>query len=293
MLARRGRHIITSSIEHDAVLEPIKKLASNGWEVTILPPNDRGYIPAEDFADALREDTVFASIMLVNNETGAINPVEDYSREIKRRRLGTLLHTDAVQGLCKIPFTVKTLEAELISISAHKLHGPKGVGALYIKGSIKLPPMLLGGSQENGKRAGTEALPAIVGFGEAALLASMEREDNTRVVSELRDHIIMRLKEELHGVVIISKDGSEYILSISLPGYKSEVLMNYLEGEGICVSKSAACKKGARSRVLEAMRLENEVIDGALRISFSRYNTKSEAEYFVQALKRASTTLRK
>ena len=293
IFSRRSRHLITTATEHDAVLEPIKKLEQMGWEATYLAPDEHGRIPAEDFAAALREDTAFASIMLVNNETGAVNPVGEYSNEIKRRGLGTALHTDAVQGFCKIPFTVKTLGAELVTVSAHKIHGPKGIGALYIKNGMKIPPLMLGGGQENGKRSGTEAMPAIAGFGEAARLGAIEREKSCTAVQSLRGYIVERLSEELPEAVIISKDGSPYLLSLSLPGYRSEVLMNYLDGEGVHVSKSAACKKGARSRVLEAMRLKSEIIDGALRLSFSRYNTLEEAEFFVQKLKKASQRILK
>ena len=291
--ARTGRHILTSAIEHDAIIESAKKLESMGWDVTYLMPDGSGRIPAEAFAAALRDDTVLASIMLVNNETGAINPVDEYSREIKRRGLGTLLHTDAVQGLCKIPFKVSTLGADLITVSAHKIHGPKGVGALYIKSGVKLPPAMLGGGHEKGLRSGTEALPAIAGFGEAARLGQLELAETSAHVLHIRKHLIQRLQEELPEAVIIGDGGSPFLLGLSLPGHKSEVLMSYLEGEGICVSKSSACKKGGRSRVLEAMRLKNEVIDGALRTSFSRYSTQDEAEYFFRTLKKASQTLMK
>ena len=290
-LARKGTHILTSAIEHGAVMESVKKLANAGWDVTYLMPDSAGRISAESFAGALRQDTVFASIMLVNNETGAVNPLSEYSQEIKRRGLDTVLHTDAVQGFCKIPFTVKTLGAQLVSISAHKIHGPKGAGALYIKNGIKLSPLLFGGGQESGKRPGTEALPAAVGFGEAARLGKMELAETSAAVRNIREYISARLAAELPEAVIIGHGDSPFILSLSLPGHKSEVLMNYLDGEGICVSKSAACKKGARSRVLEAMRLNNKVIDGALRVSFSRYSTIDDAEYFVHALIHASETL--
>ena len=290
---RRGKHIIISGVEHDAVMKPAQKLSDAGWEATYLAPDSRGSITPETLAAALREDTILASIMLVNNETGAINPIDEYSKEIKRRRLDTVLHTDAVQGFCKIPFTVKSLGADLVTVSAHKIHGPKGTGALYIKDGIKLPPLILGGGHENGKRAGTEAMPAIAGFGEAARIGREDLEASATAVRKLRDYITGQLSEELPEAVIISDGGSPYLLSISLPGYKSEVLMSYLEGEGICVSKSAACKKGARSRVLEAMRLKKEIIDGALRISFSKYNTYDEAEYFVQTLKKATQKIYK
>ena len=223
----------------------------------------------------------------------AINPIAEFSREIKRRRLGTVLHVDAVQGLCKIPFTARSLGADLLTVSAHKIHGPKGIGALYIRDGIKLPSMMLGGGQENNKRSGTEAMPAIAGFGEAVRLGMMEREETAAKVSELREHMIRRLSTELPDIVIIGEECSPFLLSLSLPGYKGEVIASYLEGEGICVSKSAACKKGSRSQVLEAMCLRNEVIDGAFRVSFSRYNTQDEAEIFVNALSKASNTLLK
>jgi len=292
-LKRKGRHILTSAIEHDSVLESAKKLKLLGWEVTLLAPDNEGRIPPESFAAALREDTVLASVMLVNNETGVINPINEYSSEIKRRSPGTLLHTDAVQGFCKIPFKVSTLGADLITVSAHKIHGPKGVGALYIRPGVKMPPALLGGGHEKGLRSGTEALQAIAGFGEAARLGQLELDENALSAQKLREYLIQRLQSELHEVVIIGSGGSPFLLGMSLPGHRSEVLMNFLDGEGICVSKSSACKKGARSRVLEAMRLKNEIIDGALRVSFSRYSTLDEAECFVQALKRASETLHK
>ena len=306
--ARRGRHLITTLIEHDAVRKPAELLMSRGWDVTWLRPDKAGRISPEDFAAALREDTVLASVMLVNNETGAVSPVPQLAREIRRRGLTTLLHTDAVQGFMKIPFTAKTLGADLISISAHKLHGPKGAGALYVKKGLRLPPLLLGGGQENGKRSGTEALPAIVGFGEAARLYALEQSDTLARVQSLNAYAFSRLRESLPEAVVLSggetsgeapgspgdlPSRSPYILSLSLPGYKSEVLMNFLEAEGICVAKSSACKRGARSHVLEAIGLPNAVIDGALRVSFSRYSTQEEADYFVDKLKEATQKLYK
>jgi len=289
--SRKGKHIITSSVEHDAITQPIKKLESMGYEVTYLMPDSSGCISTESFADALREDTSFCSIMLVNNEIGSINPICEYATVIKQRGLKTLLHTDAVQGFCKIPISTKTLGADLISISAHKIHGPKGVGALYVRPGITLPPALFGGGQESGKRPGTESLPAIVGFGEAARLANRDLNDTFDAVSKLREHAISRLNSDIPKAVIIGQGDSPFILSLSLPGHKSEVLMSFLDNEGICVSKSSACKKGARSRTLEAMKLKSNIIDGAIRVSFSRYNTLSEVDYLIDNLKRASETL--
>jgi len=292
-LKRKGNHIITSAIEHSAVADPIKKLESKGFEVTYLTPDSAGRIPTKDFSDALRDDTVLASVMLVNNETGSVNPIGDYAREIKHRKLGTVLHTDAIQGLCKIPFTVKSLGVDILTVSSHKLHGPKGVGALYIKDGFKLAPLIIGGNHEKGIRGGTEALPAAVGFGVAAKLGMSEFDDVSSKVRSLREYISENLKAEIPEVVFIGEGDSPFILCLSLPGYNSEVLMTFLDSEGICVSRSAACKKGARSRTLEAMKLKNDVIDGSLRVSFSRYSTRDEADCFVKTLKKASETLLK
>jgi cysteine desulfurase len=288
---RRGRHIITTAIEHDAVTKPVKKLESQGWEVTWLKPDQTGRITADAFAAALRDDTSFASVILVNNETGAVNPVQDMTREIKRRGMSTVFHTDAVQAFCKVAVTPKALGADLVTISSHKIHGPKGAGALYIRDGLKLPPLLLGGGQEKEKRSGTEALPAVAGFGEAARLAKDQMDKTTAAMRALYRYTEGLLREKLPQALILSPGDAPHILSLSLPGYKSEVLMNALEAEGIYVSKSSACKKGARSHVLEAMRLPNDVIDGALRVSFSRYSTKEEAGYFVEKLSDAAGKL--
>ena len=290
-LSFRGKHIITSKIEHSAVLEPIKSLEASGWEVSYLSPNEKGVISAESFASALRDDTVFASIMLVNNEVGSLNPINKYAAEIKKRGLNTILHTDAVQGLCKIAFTASTLGADLIAVSSHKLHGPTGAGALFVSDKAKLSPLLLGGPHEGGKRAGTEALLAIAGFGEAVRLASSELSETSLKVSNLRKLAVDLLTKKLPNAVFLGNNGSPFLLTLSLPGFKGEVLMNYLDGNGICVSRGAACKKGARSRILEAMGLNNDIIDGALRVSFSKYSTSDEVKCFVDTLVIASKAL--
>lgn len=288
---RRGKHVITTAVEHDAVRRPVERLADQGWEITWLKPDGDGRIAAEDFENALRPDTVFASVMLVNNETGAVNPVGEMAAAIRRRKTGTILHTDAVQGLCKVPINVRKLGADLISLSSHKICGPKGCGALYISPGVKLPPLILGGGQEKGRRAGTEAMPAIAGFAEAVRLGMAEMDETTERMRRLRDWLAEAVPAQIPGAVIIGKGDAPHILSLSLPGYRSEVLMNCLEQDGISVSKSSACKKGGRSHVLEAMGLPDRVIDGALRVSFSRYSTQEEAAYFLQRLRAAAERL--
>lgn len=293
-MSRRGRHVISSTVEHDAVRKSLDELERRGYEVTRLSPDSTGAIPVEAVTEALRSDTILVSLMLVNNETGAVTDISAISRAMKAAGSQALLHTDAVQGFLKIPFKAKTLGADMISISGHKIHAPKGIGALYISQSMKpaskLLPYILGGGQENGMRAGTEALPQIAAFGAAAAVGSKEMNKSMKHMQALRDHTVRRLTAEIDGVQII-RGGAPHILSISLPGYKSEVLMNYLERREICVAKSSACKKGGRSHVLEAIGLAPKVIDGALRISFSRYSTIEDADALCDGLQEAKESL--
>jgi cysteine desulfurase len=280
----RGRHMIISSAEHDAVLRPAEYLAARGWEVTALRPDGDGRIPVPEFAAALREDTAIASVMLVNNETGAVNPVAEYAAEIRQRSSPAVLHTDAVQAFCKIPFSLKSLGADLVSVSAHKIGAPRGVGALIVRDGLKLPPFILGGGQESGRRSGTEPLALIAAFAEASRLGAAELRQNAEHARRLREHIVSELASRLPGAVFVGAGDSPYILCASLPGYRGEVLQSALDAEGIRVSRGSACKRGARSHVLEAMRLPAEVIDGAIRLSFSRDNTMEQAEYFIEKL---------
>ena len=291
LMRHRGRHVITTAVEHDAVLKTAAKLEKIGYEVSYIGTDDAGRLDMQELKAALREDTVLVSAMLVNNETGAVNDIAAISRELRMRRSAALLHTDAVQAFCKIPFAVKLLGADLVTLSSHKIHGPKGIGALYVKKGLRLPPLLLGGGQERGYRSGTEGLPNIVGFGVAAKIGRDLLPQTEKNLRALREYTKNRVTELIPEAVTIGEGDAPHILSISLPGYKSEVLMNYLDAEGICVSKSSACKKGGRSHVLEAMRIPNEIIDGALRVSFSRMNTMEEAEYFAVKLKAAADRL--
>ena len=293
LMRHNGKHIITTATEHDAVRNTIKELEETGGaEVTWLYPNKAGNISAIDVENAIRDDTVLVSVMMVNNETGAVNPIDEISRSLKERGCRTVLHTDAVQGFLKVPFTPKKLGADIVTISSHKIHGPKGAGALYVRKGLRLPPMITGGSQEGGLRPGTEAMPAILGFAAAAKAGKELLPASLDNMKTLREYTKKLLQAALPGCVFIGEGGAPHILSISLPGWRSEVLMNYLDAAGICVSKSSACKKGARSHVLEAMKLPANIIDGAVRISFSRYSTGAEAEYFVRTLSEAVSRLK-
>ncbi len=293
-MSKKGKHVISSTVEHSAVRKSMEELERQGFEVTLLSPDSTGAVSVEAVEEALREDTILVSLMMVNNETGAITDISAISRMLKAKKSMALLHTDAVQGFLKVPFQAKTLGADMISISAHKIHGPKGVGALYISKTMrpvsKLLPYLLGGAQENNMRAGTENLPGIAAFGAAAEEGHKCRNSARKQMEELRAHAVQRMTDELEGVVFIG-GGAPNILSISLPGYPSEVLMNFLERSGICVSKSSACKKGGRSHVLEQIGLQPAVIDSALRISFSRFTTLEEVDALCTELLHAKQQL--
>ena len=289
-LRHDGRHVITTAYEHDAVLKPFERLRDGGWDVTFLKPDKSGTVSAEEFEKALRPDTVFASVMLVNNETGNVNDVSKMAKALKANNSRALFHTDAVQAFCKIDASPKATGADLISVSAHKIHGPKGAGALYIRKGVKIDPLTLGGGQERGMRSGTEGLYAIAGFGEAAKIGKEKMKESSELFRELRARMIGGVKSFSDDAVVIG-GGADHILCMSFPGYRSEVLLNYLDAKGVCVSKGSACKRGARSHVLTAMGLDARIIDGALRFSFSRYNTIEEIDYTVRMIKEATERL--
>ena len=287
---RVGGHIISSAVEHDAVRKSLDELERRGFTVTRLRPDASGAIRVEDVRDALREDTTLVTLMLVNNETGGVTDIAAIARELRLRSSHALLHTDAVQGFLKVPFSAKTLGADLISISGHKIHAPKGVGALYIRRGLRLRPFIAGGGQENGRRAGTEAVSQICAFGEAAELGARVAKESQARMAALKASIVEKLSAALPDVLFVDS-AAPHILSLSLPGYRSEVLMNVLESKEIYVSKSSACKKGGRSHVLEAMGLDTRRIDGALRIGLSRYTTEEDIDALCAALIEAHGTL--
>ncbi len=288
-MRHKGKHIISSAAEHDAVRKCLDALEAEGWDVTRLKPGPDGAIRPDDVTAALRDDTVLVSLMLVNNETGAVTDIAAVSGALKAAGSPALLHTDAVQGFLKIPFTAKSLGADMITLSGHKIHGPKGVGALYVRKDLRLPPLILGGGQEDGRRSGTENLPGICAF-QAAVNAGLRDRDACTRMTALRERAAARLAEAIPELVVIG-GGAPHILNLSLPGYRSEVLLNFLDGAGICVSKGSACKKGARSHVLEAMGLDPKVIDGAIRVSLCRFTEASDIDGLCDALIQARERL--
>ena len=280
-MKRFGKHVISSEAEHDAVRRSLDVLESRGFEVTRLKPDPTGRIAPEAVAEALREDTVLVTLMMVNNETGAVTDIHAVSELLKKRGSSALLHTDAVQAFRKVPFRARTLGADLISVSGHKIHAPKGIGALYIRSGLKLKPFIVGGSQENERRAGTEALPQIAAF--AAACGLDPRTDHIRAMKQLAVEKLTAAVPELR----VLETGAPHVLSVSMPGWRSEVLMNFLESREIYVSRSSACKQGKRSHVLEAIGMRPEMIDGALRIGLSRFTTEEDITALADGLSAA------
>ena len=283
-LGKRGKHLITTSIEHPAVLNCMKELENQGFEVTYLQPDSFGRITMDALKSALRKDTILVSVMMVNNETGAVMPISQMAKLTHKLSPDAIFHTDAVQGFMKIPFTAKTLGADLISVSSHKVHGPKGVGALYISPRLKsFPPLLFGGGQENGFRSGTEGTPAIFGFAAACEACKATLSEDIAKEKGLLNKLVEKLST-LEGVVINGAHDAPHILSLSIPGLPTQNSINILQDAGICVSAGSACAKGHRSHVMTAMGLKPEVIDGSFRISICRDTTKEELDMLAEVI---------
>ncbi len=285
-MGKRGKHIITTAMEHHAILNCMQELEAQGFEITYLKPDRMGRVSAEDLKSALRKDTILVSIMMVNNEVGSVMPIVQMAKLTHRLCPDAIFHTDAVQGFLKIPFQARTLGADLISVSSHKIHGPKGAGALYISPRLKsFPPLLLGGGQEGGYRSGTEGTPTIFAFAAAAEAgAATFREDHEREAALLAG--LAEALSEIPGVVISGAHEAPHILSISVPGVPTQNSINILQDHGICVSAGSACAKGHRSHVLTAMGIDPDVIDCTFRVSLSRLTTQEELDQLTEAIRR-------
>ena len=284
-LGKRGKHIITTAIEHDAILNCAKELEAQGYEVTYLQPDSLGRITLEDLKAALRKDTILVSIMMVNNEVGSVMPISAMAKLTHKVCPEAIFHTDAVQGFLKVPFSAKTLGADLISVSSHKIHGPKGAGALYLSPRLKsFPPLILGGGQENGLRSGTEAMPTILGFAAAAAAGAATWKEDTCRERELLTAFVEQVSS-LEGVRINGAHEAPHILSLSIPGLPTQNSINLLQDADICVSAGSACAKGHRSHVLTAMHLPPEVMDGSFRISLSRCTTQQDLDALLSVIR--------
>ena len=296
---RAGKHIITTAIEHAAVLQPMLYLQEQGFEITFLPVDETGLISLEELKEALREDTILVSIMYVNNEVGAREPVEEAAELVHRLAPKAWFHTDAIQAYGKYQIRPKKAGIDLLSVSGHKIHGPKGSGFLYINEKVKIHPLILGGGQQKGMRSGTDNVPGIAGLGAAAADCYKDFEEKQKKLRALRNYFIEEM-EKLPDIQVNGPKEEEkaapQIVSVSFRGVRSEVLLHALEERGIYVSSGSACssnKKLPVSAVLKEIHLESDLLDSTLRFSFCNETTKEELDYCLENLKELLPVLRK
>ncbi len=291
----KGRHLITSAIEHAAVLNSLRKLEKEGFSVTYLPVDQNGLVSVSELEEALREDTILVSVMTANNELGCIEPIAQIGSLCHER--GILFHTDAVQAFGKIPLDVHAMNIDLLSMSAHKLYGPKGVGALYIAEGCGIGPFIHGGKQERGLRAGTENVPEIVGFGKAAELSGLEMEENAKKITALAERLKRGLEDRIEGCRFHQPEagGIPGLLSVALPDVEAESALIVLDMEGIAVSAGSACESGAveASHVLKAIGLSEKEARSTIRISLGRENTEAEADQIAETIAKVNERLLK
>lgn len=285
----KGKRIVTTAVEHESVLEPCSELEKAGFEVIRIRPDRFGRITAGQIAEAIDQNTVLVSVMHINNESGAVFPVETIRSAIKRAGAPALLHIDCVQSFGKLPVRVKKLDADLVTVTAHKIHGPKGIGALYIKKGVHIPPRTFGGEQEGKMRPGTESTPLIAAFA-AAVKALPDHKKVQKQVQALNE-AARRGMEDLGMVINSAPEASPYILNAALEGIRSQTLIQFLSSRGVCVSSGSACARGKRSHVLQAMGLADDRIDSSIRISFSRDNTDEDIAALCAALQEAKAQL--
>ena len=293
---RQGKHIITSSIEHAAILQTAEFLKEEGFEITYLPTDEKGIVDLEELKKSVREDTILVSIMGVNNEIGTVQPIEEISRIVKEKNPSALFHVDAVQAYGKIKLIPKKMGIDLMSVSGHKIHGPKGVGFLYVSYKTKIKPIIFGGGQQKALRSGTENVCGIMGLGAAVEKLFATFDEDTKRMRELREYMIEGLLK-IDGVRINGGQGEEaapHIVSASISGVRAEVLLHSLEDKGIYISSGSACasNKPAVSETLKAISLPKELLDSTVRFSFSVFTSKEEIDYTLDCLKEIIEKLR-
>ncbi|RKD32727.1 cysteine desulfurase family protein [Thermohalobacter berrensis] len=296
--SRRGKHIITTKIEHSSVLNIFKYYEEKGFKVTYLDVDEKGLVDLEQLEESINNDTILISIMLVNNELGTVQPIEDIKKIINRKNKDVKLHVDGIQAFGKIKFNLKQLGIDTFSFSGHKIHGPKGIGGLYIKKDLKLSPIIFGGNQERGIRSGTENVPGIVGLGKAVELINKNFDEEIKKILNLKKHFIDKIKKNIDNIKInsfIDEHSAPHIVNISFVGVRGEVLLHYLEEDGIYVSTGSACssKNKGKSHVLQAIGLKHDEIDGTVRFSFAYSNNVEEIDYVVDRLQKHVKEIRK
>ena len=287
---RLGKHIVTTSVEHSAILQPCQWLTQQGYEVTYVAPDGKGNIPAERILAAVRPDTALVSVMLVNNELGTVYPIQEIAQGLKTKNPRTLLHTDAVQGFLKVPFSARSLGADMISLSAHKVGGPKGIGALYLGPRMKnVRPLLPGGGQEHGLRSGTEATAQMAGFARAVELRQASLAASLLHMAAIKAYAIEKLTA-IPNLIRVGDGEAPHILALSLVGWPSQNIVNDLSAQGICISAGSACHQGKPSQVVAALKLPKKVAGGVIRLSFGPETTREDIDACAAALRRHHDT---
>ncbi len=294
---RSGKKIITTKVEHASVKSPMKHLEQLGYEVTYLPVDQDGVVQPDALKEAMTEDTILVSIMYVNNEVGAIQPIEEIGKYIKTINKNVIYHVDAIQAFGKMEIKPKKSNIDVLTVSGHKIHGPKGTGFMYLKKNVKVNPFILGGGQQNAMRSGTENVPGIAGLAKASDDCYKHLEENVSTMIALKDYLIDGLLN-IDGVTVNSQKGNEgapHIVSASFSGVRSEVLLHALEDKGVYISAGSACSsnKPAISETLKAMNIDKDLLGSTVRFSFSRFNTKEEIDYTLEQLKAMLPILRK
>lgn len=294
---RAGNHIISTAIEHASVYNPLAYLEEQGFEVTYLPVDHNGHISLEDLERAVRRETILVSVMYVNNEIGAVEPVEEIAKLIHKINPAILFHVDAIQAYGKFVIRPKRQGIDLLSVSGHKIHGPKGIGFLYVDSRVKIKPLIYGGGQQRGLRSGTENVPGIAGLGAAAREMYRDHSERLKRMYEIKDYMISRLGE-VEGTTVNSLPGDQsapQIVSASFSGVRSEVLLHALEEKGIYVSSGSACSSNhpAVSGTLKGIGVKKELLDSTLRFSFGVFNTKDEVDYCISVLQELLPVLRR
>lgn len=290
---RRGDRVVTTAVEHESVLAPVKHLAENGFQTVLLPPTPEGIVTPEAVEAAVDQKTVLLSVMLVNSETGAVNDILSIAQAARRKNPGILIHCDCVQGFGKLIVRPSLWGVDVVTVSGHKIHAPKGIGAVWVKKGVRLRPLWYGSGQEGGLHPGTENTPGACAFAAAAQEIWEHRDQNMEHFRGLRTRLLEDL-EKIPGVCINSpREGAPYIVNLSVLGIRSEVMIHYLEQQGISVSSGSACSKGAKSHVLTAMGLAPRRIDSAIRVSFCRDNTAEEVDTFCHWLRQGTLDLAK
>ncbi len=288
---RKGNRVVTSKIEHPSVMKAFERLSEEGFEVIYIGTDSFGNIDMKELENAVNEKTVLVSIMAVNNEVGTVQPVEELAKIVRAKKAPALIHVDAVQAFGKILLTPKKWGIDLMTVSSHKIHGPKGVGALFVKKGTRLRPVTVGGGQEGDIRPGTEPMPAIAGFSGAVEALNVKK--SYAQLEELRNGFVAELRQ-IEGVSVNSPENAlPYIVNISLEGLRSETVLNFLSDMGIYISSGSACAKGHKSYVLTAMGLSDKTIDSSIRVSLSRFTTKNELQYFIEGITKAMKVIMK